>query len=176
MVKIFLIIISLLFNSQAFGQKNETPQELGKIVFEALTKKDSALFEKAKTNEADLIFAIQRMMKKVDKEIEDEKIKETYTMYSTNFMLSFLETIKQGENEGIEWSKITYSKTYFNERPDSDPEHIEIGRTYLEFKYQDKFYVIKIGDSIKIKGNWTIEDKINWIGKRDKDDSWKSNN
>ena len=152
------------------GKKNETPQELGKIVFEALTKKDSVLFERAKTSEADLKFVFEKLMKKMDKEIGAEEIKEAYSMYSKYFVFSFLETIKEGEKEGIDWSKTTYSKTDFYERPDSDPEYIEIGKTYLEFKYKDKFYIVKIGDSIKIKGNWTIEDTIYWKGEKDKDD------
>ena len=169
-LKTSILIILFLLSSQTFGQKNETPQELGKIVFEALTKKDTVLFERAKTSEADVIFAIQRVMKKMDKEVDDEKIKETYSMYSKSFVQSFLETIKEGEKEGIDWPKIVYLNTKFYARPDSDPEYIEIGETYLEFEYQNKFYIVKIGDSVKIKGNWTIEDRIYWEGEKDEDD------
>lgn len=166
LAKFFLLLFYLFFSIQVVGQKNESPEDLGKIVFEALVKKDSVLFEKAKATKSELSFAFHKMMKKLNKEVDEKEIEKVYSMYSEKIVLSFIETIKDGENEGIIWSEIAYSKTVFNERSDSDPELVEIGNTHLEIEYNGKTYIVKIGDSIKLNGNWTIEDTIHWKGEK----------
>ena len=165
-VKLIFLTTFLLFSNQAFSQSIESPEVLGKTVFEALSQKDSVIFKRAVTDKADLKFAIQRIMKKTDREFDEKRIEESYSIYRKYIILSFLETIKEGEKEGINWSEITYSNTSFYERPDSNPDFLEIGKTYLEFNYLEKHYIVKIGDSIKIKGNWTIEDSIYWEGEK----------
>ena len=140
---------------------------LGQLVFAALKAKDAKLFKKAWTSKSDLKFALIKMRGQngqTDKKAEDDQIDLLHAEYLVNIEKSFAETISSGEAEGIKWAEIVYSKTDFYPRMDGNNSPIEIGKVYLEIIYKERKYSVKIGDGLKIKDNWTIEDRIYWKG------------
>lgn len=167
-MRAFSLLITLLTLSlTTFSQKLESPEMLGQLVFDALKTKNQELFKKAWTTKLDLKFAITKKMEQKGqtyKKIDDDKIDQLHVDYLVNIAMSFTETIANGESDGIKWAYIVYSKTDYYPRLGTTDSSIKIGNVYLEIIYKKRKYSIKIGDSLKIKDNWTIEDRISWKG------------
>jgi len=164
-IKLFLIIsVFICLQIKLLGQKNETPEQLARVVFEALSKKDSVLSNNAKISEAEFKFLIQGVP---EKELDEKEAEKIYSEYCSNFDFCFRKTIEMGETEGVVWSETIYINSEFYKRPGSDADFVEIGKTYLKFKFNNKIYGVKIGDSILIDGNWVVEDYIQWEGEQD---------
>lgn len=168
--KTMFLIVALLFSFSTYSQKIESPEELGELVFEALSKQDSVLFRKARTPKNDMKEAFSKIMEKRGMQLDTIEFERIYSNYSNHLFRSFSRTIEDGEEEGIIWSEIVYFNTYYRKREGFDTEFIEIGKTYIEFTHQGKTFVIKVGDSLKIKGNWSIEDAIEWIGEKNENE------
>lgn len=149
-----------------FAQELATYEMLGQLVFKALNENDQTIFSHGLTSESDFIYGMTKIIEQAGDssiKIPESKVHQILKDYRTKAINSFKRTISDGKLAGIDWSEIFYSKTTYYPRASKEYKELEIGSVYLEIIFDNKTYSIKLGDCLKLKDNWSIEDVILWF-------------
>ncbi len=157
---LFLPALFFVFTSCSDGLEgdNSTPNEFGKLIFNAIKHDNKEVFHKYVVSDEDFEYFIANF-KGSERERQEmqENDSKMYRNMRGKIEESFEKIRRNAEGQGIDdWGKYEFQRVTFDRR---ERDGIDIAaNTTVEFKSEDYFGYLRLGTLMNVERGWVLAD------------------